>query len=248
MKRILSIAFVAIVTSATNATDVPSTDACTYKSPGHVVYKGATGNALGECLDGAGAATIDELTITSHGGDAWATLQVALRYRNRIDRVVVAQWCNSSCANYVAPIAKHLIVQPSSYLVVHGSIDPSLVRKSIDSQRAALVREHPEVPAAGWDAALAKSLSDVRAERLVQDGFEKDLISCPEWLHPDEFVTDAIAHGRLPKAASDGTGLVVTQAMAKRCLRSTQIEDSWFPRTQADLPAYMTNKGAVVAP
>jgi len=231
---------------ATSLTEPPPQ--CIYPASGHVVYSGHAGLDLGACLDGAQASEIRELKITSHGGDAVQTLHVVTRYRGKIDLVIVAQWCNSSCANYVIPAAKKLIVLPNSYVVVHGSIDPQAVAKDMDTQRKALADKYPQIPASEWDKTFEKSLTDAKAQRAIQDKFEKRYLSCPAWLHPDEIVANEIAAGRLRGAAEEIKGLVVTKKMAMRCLKHTQILRYWSAASQNELPDELTKKGALLAP
>ena len=220
---------------------------CAYPAPGQVVYSGHAGLDLGACLDGAHASEIRELKITSHGGDARQTLQVVTRYRGKIDLVIVARWCNSSCANYVIPAAKKLIVLPDSYVIVHGSIDPDAVAKDIETHRKALVEKYPQIPASEWDKTFEKTINDLKAQRALQDDFEKRRLQCSAWLHPDEFVANEIAAGRLRGTAEEIKGLVVTKKMAMRCLKRTRILSYWSAASQNDLPEELVKEGALLA-
>ncbi|MGA7711867.1 MAG: hypothetical protein WCA81_08200 [Rhizomicrobium sp.] len=226
----------------------PLPEKCEYPAPGHVVYSGPSGKQFGACLDGAHRSEIRELKISSHGGDAWQTLQVVERYRGKIDLVIVTQWCNSSCANYVIPAATNLIVLPHSYVTVHGSIDPDAIADYNNAQRKILASKYPQVPASEWDKTFKKTIDGVKAELPVQNDFEKRLLSCPAWLHPDEYVASEIAKGRLHKSAKEVKGLVVTKKMAMRCLKHTHILSYWSPASQSELPSELSKTGAVLAP
>jgi hypothetical protein len=223
-------------------------EGCTYGAPGYVTYSGPTGTELGACLDGAQTSEIRELKISSHGGDALQTLQAIERYLGKIDLVIVTQWCNSSCANYVIPSARRLIVLPNSYVIVHGSLDPDAAMNDFKAQQSELASKYPKVPASAWDKTFKKTISDIRAELPVQADFERRRLSCPAWLHPDEYVAGEIAKGRLRKSAEEVKGLVVTKRMAMRCLKHTHIVDYWSPTSQSELPENILKKGAILAP
>lgn len=233
-----------LAAKATTVTEHSNSEECAHGSPGHVIYRGESGDGLGACLDGAKAEQIAELTITSHGGDAWKTLQVVARYEGRINLVRIDGWCNSSCANYVIPAARRLIVMPDSYVVVHGSIEPAAVERQLAAQRDELRRTYPQVPPADLDHAQQKAIDDVRAKRAVQDDFEKRWLSCREWLHPDDYISEHVA----PASREAISALVVSETMARRCLKHTEIQHFWSVRRQEDLPNAMKEKGAVLVP
>lgn len=94
---------------------------CEYPTPHSVVYAGDS-SQIGACLDAVKDGEISELRITSGGGKAWETLQIARRMRGRIN-LLVDGLCASSCANYLLPAAKQVRVEPHSYVLLHGSIN-----------------------------------------------------------------------------------------------------------------------------
>ncbi|MDE2112420.1 MAG: hypothetical protein KGJ79_14850 [Alphaproteobacteria bacterium] len=228
-----------------------SPDRCVYLADRRIVYTGHTGIGLGKCLDEAHIPEIRELRITSHGGDAWQTLQVVERYSGKIDLVTVDRWCNSSCANYVIPAAKQLAVLPHSYVIVHGSLDHDAIqriRRSENSQRHAFRREHPGIPVRVFDEAFQRMMAKLGTEGAAQDAFEKRRLSCRGWLHPTGYVSREVAEGKLDAKAKNAKGIVVTKGMAERCLKHTEILEYWSPNSQNDLPKSLRLKGAFLGP
>lgn len=73
-----------------------SLERCEQTSPGHVVYQGESAG-LRACLDKFALTEIGELRVTSPGGEAWGTLDIAQRFAGRIDRLVADGLCASSC-------------------------------------------------------------------------------------------------------------------------------------------------------
>ncbi len=241
----------AIASPSTENTNPSTTDRCVYFAAGRITYTGHTGNELGKCLDGAHIPEVRELRITSHGGDAWQTLQVIERYSGKIDLVIVDHWCNSSCANYVIPAAKRLVVMPHSYVIVHGSIDRHVIQHiqcAEHSQRRTFQREHPKIPVRVFDEAFQRMITKLGVERAVQDAFERRRFSCREWLHPDGYVSREVAEGKLNIPSREVKGIVVTKGMAQRCLKHTQILEYWSPNSQSELPKSLQMKGAFLAP
>ena len=241
---ILSVWFLAATTHASQT----SGEGCTYLSPGRLAYVGDTGEKFGACLDGAHTAAIRELQISSHGGDAWQTLQVVERYRGKLDLLVVTGRCNSSCANYVIPAVKRLIVRPHAYVIVHGSIDPDAVAHYLGFQRKALQKQFQNAKPEDLDKAAAGAIAEITKQRAVQDAFENRNLACAEWLHPDDYVSAQIARGRVEKKASDVTAVIVTSAMAKRCLKRTRIVQFWQPDSDSKRLSALFKKGAILAP
>jgi hypothetical protein len=200
---------------------------CTHPTPGHVVYDGDSAE-LGTCLDGAGSERIRELRITSRGGDAWETLQIMQRFSGRIDLVIVDHMCASSCANYVLPAAKRILVRSGSIVILHGSIDLQVVADYADSHREELHRQHPEVPAEQLDESMGRMLDEFKAKAASQAEFERERLRCRDWLDPR-------LHFASQKVPPQMKWLVVTRTMAERCLKETRIDRFWDPPTQHTL-------------
>lgn len=202
----------------------PEEPVCTARGQ-TVTFHGAS-EYLGACLDGAGLGTIAELRIGSRGGDAQQTLADMERYAGRIDLVIVDSFCASSCANYVLPAARRVRVPENAYVMLHGSIDVAQVRAYLDGQRPTLVAQG--VPEGELDDLIARSLAPMEASARQQAGFEAARLSCADWLRPQDNLA-AFAH---PEAE----GILVTESMARRCFKQTEIESFWSPTNVAQAP------------
>lgn len=113
---------------------------CRQVNPAVFVIKGPTDRALAECVTANFADTTTELILTSQGGDVAAALDVAERMEAARMVVRVRGECNSSCANYILPLAQTLIVEPDSIIMLHGSIDPRHVRR-LEADRARIIQQ-----------------------------------------------------------------------------------------------------------
>ena len=61
---------------------------CEQPAPRHVRFAGDSAD-LATCVEKLATKSIDELRITSRGGDAWKTLQFARAWAGRIDLLIV---------------------------------------------------------------------------------------------------------------------------------------------------------------
>jgi hypothetical protein len=207
---------------------------CVLTSPGHVSYTGESSSLFG-CLDQKINGNIDELRITSGGGEAWKTLQTARALQGRLDLIVVEGICASSCANYLLPVAKRVRIEPKAYVFLHGSLsrrDLELQRPDMEKQiRAALQRDPmgkmlPETEVARIvKQTMDKTFRELDQRIPIQDAFAREILSCSDWL-------DIHQHfgGKPPAAAA---WLLVTPEMARRCLKSARIDGFWAPEAQS---------------
>jgi len=209
---------------------------CEFQLPARVVYAGDS-SLLGACLERLGKkdAIIDELRITSGGGDAWVTLELARGLRGKLDLIVVDALCASSCANYLVPAAKRVRIEPGSYVLLHGSLSHrdatpqhDAIRKSVAEQ----MRARPggenltdEAVATIAQQAIDTLHADLTARIPVQDAFARETLACDDWL-------DLWEHfgGRHPP---EGVyWLMVTPEMAARCLKIAKVDAFWSPEAQ----------------
>lgn len=204
---------------------------CERAKPGHVIYAGDSAN-LRACLVKLGDRQIAELRVTSGGGDAWKTLEAAREYSGRIDLVVVEGLCASSCANYLLPVAKRVRVNPRSYVLLHGALVLNIAPDQIENLRRDLtnqLREQNEKQPKKlteqeitWkiNGALADFRDALAKQVPVQDEFARTHLRCHDWLEPNRHLSRPIP--------SQYGWLLVTPAMAHRCLENTQV-DAWWP-------------------
>lgn len=195
-------------------------------APGHVIYRGPSGD-LGECLEDVGSTTIAELRISSTGGDVEKTLEAVTR--DSIDLLIVEGLCASSCANYVVPAASRLIVEPDSYVLLHGSANMALFESEISIFRQEMRRETPELTEEELDEQIRRLLDTIRTLIERQAAFESQQLACRDWLRPHE---NAAMIENAPRKGE----LLATPVMANRCLRFTRIERFWLPADLEDLP------------
>jgi hypothetical protein len=177
-------------------------------------------------LESLGSSEIAELRINSRGGDAEKTLKLAQRLVGRIDLIVVDGVCASSCANYLLPIAKRVIVNPNSLVLLHGSIDLDQVAAYVDANRDQVRKQTLGTSEADTTRAIERLLAKTRADAKHQAEFEAERLSCRDWLDPDLHFPPGTAP---PEPAKF---LVVTKAMAERCFRQTKVERFWEPSSE----------------
>ncbi|HET7811007.1 MAG TPA: hypothetical protein VFL16_10565 [Steroidobacteraceae bacterium] len=210
---------------------------CEYSGTAHrVVYAGPSED-LESCLERLGRkdAAVDELRITSGGGDAWVTLQSALALRGRLDLLVVDGLCASSCADYLLPAAKRVRIEPHSYVLLHGSLSQRDATRQHDAIRKSMREQVKAGPKAAdlseeeiekiAQQAIDRLHADLTARIPVQEAFAREVLACDDWL-------DVWAHfgGHEPPAGT--WWLLVTPEMAARCLRTAKLEGFWAPESQ----------------
>lgn len=97
---------------------------CEMVRPAQMVCSGASDRLL-KCLDYLEVdGALHALRITSAGGETGRTLLTAKRLIGKLDVLIVDKLCASSCANYLVPAASKLMVNPNSYVILHGSVNP----------------------------------------------------------------------------------------------------------------------------
>lgn len=194
-----------------------------------LVYVGDSGAGLAECIRRNNLDTIRELRITSGGGSAQGTMKLMRSLIGKLDLVVVDKECASSCANYVLPAAKRIMVLPDSYVLLHGSITEHPTHQ-------VFIGASPDLSPNWKQEALKQGARQLHADVADQATFESMRLSCAEWLHPKEFMVKKLQASNSPLTIDDIDWLLVTPEMAARCLKRTQIDFSWAPPAQDQLP------------
>lgn len=152
---------------------------------------GATDARMLACLEAAG--DIDTLEITSEGGGVRDAIAIGRRIAARRMELIVAGYCESSCANYLLPAAGRVRVTPGARIVLHGSVD-------------------------GWALARGASLNLYQLQR----DYAAEIGIPPGWLlmrTADE--SEAGRHGRFVTGDVDGKGsryIVVEPSFLASCL------------------------------
>lgn len=112
---------------------------CEQRSATVFVIKGEIDQALADCVAAALQPTTTEVMIDSQGGAAGAAMDIADRLAGLPDLTLnITGECNSSCANYLLPVARRLKVAPDALIALHGGVDPAQVAKAPEADAAAL--------------------------------------------------------------------------------------------------------------
>ncbi|MCK6103435.1 hypothetical protein [Brevundimonas sp. EYE_349] len=199
------IIFAAVGPAAANERSGP----CRQLTPSTFVISGLIDADLATCVERALVPTTTELVLTSRGGSAGEAMRIAERFERRGLTMRVVGECNSSCANYLLPLARRLIVEPGAVIVIHGGIDPSLISRT---QAAA--------------NGMADSGVDLEAIAAQQRAFMNRNGINPGWLLYREAGSTAVE--RLDGAWADfdanTKAWLVEETMARSCLPNTIVE------------------------
>jgi hypothetical protein len=212
---------------------------CEQAEPGYVSYRGES-HDLGKCLESLGAEHVRELRINSRGGEVWPTLQVALALKGKLDALIVDGLCASSCANYLMPIAKTLIVEPNSLILLHGSLNVDQVKRYLVDNGERLRRDAVDAPREHMDREFERVINEVEAQVKVQEGFAAATIVCEDWLDPNR-------HYPTNEIPASMRYLMATEAMAERCFKTTRVEAFPEPPSDAALLAELEANGISIA-
>lgn len=186
---------------------------------------GSIDPAMAECIAAAWRPTTRVLVLDSPGGDVATALDIAARFEGQDLDMRVDGECNSSCANYFLPLARRIVVEPGSVVMLHGSVDPALrarMTEDRDSYLRGRVAEGmtPEEAEAAFEAGVARidAMIARQAEWAERNGVP------PGWLlYRNPGSNDVVGIDGEP----DGDvrrGLLVEEAMMRSCLTRVEIE------------------------
>jgi len=102
---------------------------CEQRSDRVFAISGKIDDAMAACVRAKFQPTTRELILNSEGGNVSAALDIAEILEGKRLHMVVEGQCNSSCANYVLPLAGRITIRPGAVALLHGSIDPWTVEK-----------------------------------------------------------------------------------------------------------------------
>jgi hypothetical protein len=193
---------------AGQAVDAP---VCRQETPEVFVLEGAITPALATCVAGTLQASTREVVVNSMGGDVASALDIAGQFEGRRLTMRVRGECNSSCANYFLPLAGRIVVEPGGLIILHGSVDPWTVERTIRRQRT------DSDDGARFDGlrTLAARQADFAARNRIPPG----------WL----LYRGADSDGRDIAGLSDdlrprGRHLLVEEPMLRSCLSAADIQ------------------------
>jgi broad specificity phosphatase PhoE len=216
-----------------------SAQRCEQPRPGHVVYTGDS-DKLAECLKSLEVNDIAELRINSRGGEIPPTLQLGESLIGKIDLLIVDGLCASSCANYILPTARRLIVEPDSLVVLHGSIDVRQIAAYLEANRERFMAQAAGMTSEQMDEEFKRVLAEFEDQAKHQAAFAEQRLSCSDWLDPN-------LHFRAADLPNGFKYMIVTHAMAKRCLKETKVERFWAPPTDDESLARFREEGLLPA-
>lgn len=132
---------------------------CEQRSPTVFALSGETNPAMADCVAAKLQPTTTELVVDSQGGPSGAAMDIAERLSGLRDLTIrVDGQCASSCANYVLPLGRRLLVARQAIIMVHGGMDPAQVARVEPNKKAmiqaladrqlAFARRHKIPP--GW--------------------------------------------------------------------------------------------------
>jgi hypothetical protein len=160
--------------------------------------------------------------------------------KGKLDVLIVDGLCASSCANYLMPIAKTLIVEPNSLVLLHGSLNVDQVKRYIEENGERLRREAVDAPREHMDREFERVIKEFEEQAKVQDEFAAATIVCEDWLDPNR-------HYPTNEIPASMRYLMVTKAMAERCLKTTRVEAFPEPPNDAALLAELEANGISIA-
>ena len=102
---------------------------CNYITPTTLKIKGTISAETAKCIKQGSPAIVDTLLVDTEGGNVRAAIIIANLLESH-PHVIVEGQCNSSCANYIIPVARELTLEKSAALSIHGSINKVFVERN----------------------------------------------------------------------------------------------------------------------
>jgi hypothetical protein len=85
---------------------------------------------------------ISKLIVNSNGGDVRSAMLIGRRLHKDQTVLEIRGICFSSCANYLVPAAKAVLVRKDAFIAMHGSVP-----RTLEEYRASQARPHPSASA-----------------------------------------------------------------------------------------------------
>ena len=197
---------------------------------GHTFYlSGRIDPELSACVQANFAADVSEIVVDSQGGDADQSLLIAEHVEGSRFTLRVRGQCSSGCANLLLPLAERVIVEPGSYILLHGSLDPQQLEREIIRPRQRLIsralRENPHLRRdeveTNYDAATSQTRRLM--DRLTVFAARNRIH--PGWLFYREAHDRGLGRhvaGRLQ--GREPTFVLVEEPLIRSCLPHVQVE------------------------
>jgi hypothetical protein len=184
-----------------------------------LVYVGDTNHSLISCLDSNEGRTNSTLRITSPGGNSDTATLAALYIRFYKMSVEVDGICFSSCALYIAPAARNLVILPLSFLGLHGA--PELYSDEAAKRLEAEARALPNLSVLQVEGYVKGYLDMLKRTSATHQMIDRILNVGDEWFW--------LANIELPQGLvkSHDTILIPDIAMTQKCVRGVTSLVMW---------------------
>lgn len=112
---------------------------CEQRSPAVFVLRGATDQAMADCVAAKLKPTTTELVVDSEGGNVNTAMDIAEQLSALNDLTIrIDGQCSSSCGNYFLPMGRTLLVGKLAIINLHGGIDAGVILKAAPQDRPRL--------------------------------------------------------------------------------------------------------------
>lgn len=173
-----------------------------------IIYIGPTELGLVHCLLDLGPAGATQLEITSSGGSVPTAIWAAQLVETFRLRVSVASFCASSCANYILPAAREVVILPYSIVTVHGA--PGLPdREALEKQLVGLGRLQSSQ---SLESAVENNMSRLGMEYNLHLWFRDNFR-----VHPNYYLLEGVE----PEGEAESG--IVSSAWLRDCLSVQEI-------------------------
>lgn len=134
LRRLSGIAFLTVIfwqllAFAEPEANVGEEPVCERVSTDTLRVWGATDEAMLACFQTAFDPQVTQLLISSHGGDVSIAMDIAELIAPVGLHMTIERECNSSCANYLIPVARRLTMAPRGLILIHGSVDDAFIKR-----------------------------------------------------------------------------------------------------------------------
>lgn len=108
----------------------PQALVCEARSPGVLVIWGEINPDAVVCAEVIRTVRPDRVELDSPGGEARTAMALGDALAAHPPHIIVTGQCNSSCANYLLPVASRITLERDARIALHGSIDAGFVARS----------------------------------------------------------------------------------------------------------------------
>jgi hypothetical protein len=141
LRALLGAAIAVALAAWASAAGAAQKGSCQRVAEGVLLLRGPTDEAMLQCLRASAGPGLRTLVVNSIGGSVIPAIRMAELIEPLDLELVVRGNCNSSCANYLLPVARRVRLEPGATVLLHGSIDDNILaeggsRETYELQRA----------------------------------------------------------------------------------------------------------------